>query len=72
MMSLPVWLSGPMFLLRGLCPWSYVPSGGVYVEGGLYPGGLCPGGVSASYYGNCGCKKISGRLNSSSIEKLCL
>ena len=28
MMSLPVWLPGPMFLLEGLCLWSHVPSGG--------------------------------------------
>ena len=40
MMSLPVWLPGPMFLLAGLCSWSYVPSGRV-----LYIGGLCPGGL---------------------------
>ena len=42
MMSLPVWLPGPMFLLgplsreslsRGLC------------QGGLVNGGLCPGGI---------------------------
>ena len=47
MMSLPVWLPGPMFLLgplsrgslsRGLC------QGGL-VNGGLCPGGLCPGGI---------------------------
>ena len=35
MMSLTVWLPGPMFLLGGLYPWSHVPGGG-----------LCPGGVS--------------------------
>ena len=28
MMSLPVWLSGPMFLLGGLCLWSHVLMGG--------------------------------------------
>ena len=32
MMSLPVWLPGPMFLQKGLCPWSK-----------FLPGGLCPG-----------------------------
>ena len=31
MMSLPVWLSNPMFLLGGL--WSHVPSRGVSVSG---------------------------------------
>ena len=53
MMSLPVWLPGPMFLLGGLCPWSHVPSrgGGLHPEGrgfawgrwGLHPGerGVC-------------------------------
>ena len=36
MMSLPVRLAGPMFLLRGLCPRSHVPSGsGVSVQGGV-------------------------------------
>ena len=28
MMSLPVWLHGPMFFLEDLCPWSHVPSRG--------------------------------------------
>ena len=28
MMSLPVWLPGPIFLLEGLCLWSHVPSRG--------------------------------------------
>ena len=36
MISIPVWLPGPMFLLGDLCPWPHVPWGG----GG---GGLCPG-----------------------------
>ena len=35
MMSLPVWLPGPMFSLGVLCPWSHVPFGG-----SLF-GGLC-------------------------------
>ena len=39
MMSLPVWLPGPMFLLGGLCPWSHVPLMGVSVQEGLCPGG---------------------------------
>ena len=54
MMSLPVWLPGPMFLLGGaLCLWSHVLSAGSlsrgisvqgnFCPGGLYPGGLCPG-----------------------------
>ena len=34
MMSLPVWLPGPMFLLEGLCLWCHVPPRGVFV--------LCP------------------------------
>ena len=34
MMSLPVWLPDPMFLLWG----------GVFVRGSLSGGGLCPGG----------------------------
>ena len=51
MMSLPVWLPGPMFLLGGLCPWSHVPSLGVSVQGasvqgGSLSGGFFPGGVS--------------------------
>ena len=43
-MSLLVWLPGPMFLLVGICSWSYVPSGRVPVQRGLCSGGLCPGG----------------------------
>ena len=39
MMSLPVWLLGPMFLLGGLCLWSHAPLGGLR---GLSEG-LCPG-----------------------------
>ena len=46
MMSLHVWLPGPMLLMGGLSPWSHVPSkGGLCPEGGLcVEGGLCPGG----------------------------
>ena len=41
MMSLPVWLSGTKFLLRGqgLCAWSLQ---GCLCPGGLPPRGLCP------------------------------
>ena len=50
MMSLPVWLPGPMFSLGVLCPWSHVPLGGlcpgVSVWRSLCSGGVCPGGVS--------------------------
>ena len=50
MMSLPVWLPGPMFLLcgeGGLCTWSYVLSeGGVSVKRISVKGGLCERGVS--------------------------
>ena len=59
-MSLPVWLPDPMFLLGGLCPWSHVPfrwslstglcPGGLYPEGSLSRRisvwGVCPEGVS--------------------------
>ena len=40
MISLPVWLPGPMFLLgrRGLCPWFHVPSGGLCSRGFLSRG----------------------------------
>ena len=31
MISLPVWLPGPMFLPGGLCLWSHVPSGRVSI-----------------------------------------
>ena len=41
MMSLPVWVPGPMFLLGGLCPWSHVPSR-VQVQGVT----MCVWGVS--------------------------
>ena len=41
MISLPVWLPGPMFLLVSLCPWSHIPSGGICLLGG---GGLPPRG----------------------------
>ena len=34
MKSLPVWVSGSMFLFGGLCPWSNVPSGGLCLGGG--------------------------------------
>ena len=57
MMSLPVWRSGPMFLLGegSLCLSSHVPSGGGLCQGGSLSGGslsrvsiqgegLCPGG----------------------------
>ena len=44
MMPLPVWLPGPMFILKGLCPWSHVLSRGVSIQGSLL-GGLCPGGL---------------------------
>ena len=45
MMSLPIWLPGPMFLLEGLSPWSHVRSSGGLCLGGLCLGGLCPGGL---------------------------
>ena len=38
MMSFPIWLSGPMFLLEG----------GVSVQGDFCLGGLCPGGGGVS------------------------
>ena len=41
MMSLAVWLPGPMFPLEGLYPWSYVPSGG----GRVCLRGVCLQGV---------------------------
>ena len=45
MMSLPVWLPGPMLLLGGICAWSHVPSRGVSVQRVVsVQGGLCPGG----------------------------
>ena len=49
MMLLPVWLPGPMFLLRegGLLLWSHVPSRGVSVSGPMFLlGGLSPGGLA--------------------------
>ena len=56
MMSPPVWLPGPMFLLPGICAWSHVPSQGSVSKGSLSREsvskdvslsrgrGLCPGG----------------------------
>ena len=49
-MLLPVFLSGPMFFLGGLCPWSHVPSRGslsrkVSVQVGSLSRGLCAEGV---------------------------
>ena len=45
MMSRPVWLSGPMFLLGGLCLWSHVPPGaGVFLSRGALLGGALSGG----------------------------
>ena len=56
MMSPPVWLPGPMFLLPGICAWSHVPSQGYVSKGSLSREsvskdvslsrgrGLCPGG----------------------------
>ena len=35
MMSVPVWLLGPMFLLGGVCPSSHVPSAGRFSVCGL-------------------------------------
>ena len=44
MMSLPVLLPGPMFLLGGLCPWSHVPSrSGVSVQEGSLSRGVSEG-----------------------------
>ena len=45
MISLPVRLPGPVFLLGGLCPWSNVPSRGVCLLGGLHSmgGSVCRG-----------------------------
>ena len=34
-MSLPVWLPGPLFLLGGLCTWSHVPSRRVCLQKGV-------------------------------------
>ena len=49
MMSLPVWLPGPMFLLgRGVSAWSHVLSGGLSVQGGLCPVGDSVGERSLS------------------------
>ena len=45
MMSLPIWLPGPMFFLEGLSPWSHVRSSRGLCLGGLCLGGLCPGGL---------------------------
>ena len=46
-MSLPVWLPGPMFLLQVFVSGPMFLPGvsvqGVSVQGGLYPCGLCPG-----------------------------
>ena len=45
-LSLLVWLPGPMFLCGGLCPWTHVPCRGISVQtgslSGLYSGDLCP------------------------------
>ena len=47
MMSLPIWLPGPMFLLgSGLCASSPVPSREVSLQGSLSGGCLCLGVVS--------------------------
>ena len=43
MMSLPVWLTGLMFLLGDLCLCSHVPSRVVSVQGASIQGGLCQG-----------------------------
>ena len=56
MISLPVWLPGPMFFPGGLCPLSHVPSGvvggGVSVPAPMFlPGGSLSGGVSVQ--GRC-------------------
>ena len=51
MMSLPVWLPIPMFLIGGLCLWSHVPCWGsswVSVQLGLCSGSLCPRGSLSS------------------------
>ena len=57
MMSLRVWLPGPMFLQGGLYLWSHVPSKGS-LSGGLCPGSLCPGGLCQ---GVCVGGSLSGR-----------
>ena len=44
MMPLPVWLTGPMFLLGGLCPREGSLSKG-FLFGWSLCGGLCPGGL---------------------------
>ena len=50
MMSLPVWLTGPMFLLgRGVSvPGPIIPSGGLCAGWSLSREGLCPGGSLSS------------------------
>ena len=42
MMSLPVWLPGPMFLLEGLCPGGSLSSGdgGSLFRGSTHPPGM--------------------------------
>ena len=42
MMSLPVWLPGPMFLLGSLCLWSHVPSRWDSVSGPMFLPGQKP------------------------------
>ena len=45
MMSLPIWLPGPMVLPGGLCAWSHVPSRGTPSgREGLHPWGFLPKG----------------------------
>ena len=41
MMSFPVWLPGPMFVLEGVS----VPGPMFHPEGGFCPGGICPWGL---------------------------
>ena len=47
MMSLPVWLSGHMHLLGGLCLWSHVPFRESLSMGSLSIGSLSMGSLSS-------------------------
>ena len=63
MMSLPVWLPGPMFLPGGLCAWSHVPSRGCLSSGFLSRGSRSSWSRSRGFsvQGVSICKVKSGR-----------
>ena len=64
MMSLPVWLSGHMHLLGGLCLWSHVPFRESLSMGSLSIGSLSMGSLSSWF-------SVQGGMHPTGMHSLC-